>query len=148
MAVISPPSSPPPSPACRPSPLARHHITAETTALSPTPLQRPRHRPNRGRYSHRHLNCHHPNHRRHPSRRHHPNYGRLTAATPVTAAQPSLPQPPPDPVAAAAPTAPLPPVSPGPHLQHHPSYTSTSSMYLFKCQIFHYFLCMNVTNLV
>src|SRR6266702_191734 len=95
MAVISPPSSPPPSPACRPSPLARHHITAETAALSPTPPQRPRHRPNRGRYSHRHLNCHHPNHRRHPSRRHHPHYGRLTAATPVTAAQPSLPQPPP-----------------------------------------------------
>src|SRR6266702_2099553 len=113
MAVISPPSSPPPSPACRPSPLARHHITAETAALSPTPPQRPRHHPNRGRYSHHHLNCRHP-----------------------------------DPVAAAAPTAPLPPVSPGPHLQHHPSYTSTSSMYLFKCQIYHYFLCMNVTNLV
>src|SRR6266702_2462411 len=54
----------------------------------------------------------------------------------------------PDPVTAAAPTAPLPPVSPGPHLQHHPSYTSTSSMYLFKYQIYHYFLCMNVTNLV
>src|SRR6266702_1911777 len=53
MAVISLPSSPPPSPACRPSPLARHHITAETAALSPPPLQRPRHHPNRGRYSHR-----------------------------------------------------------------------------------------------
>src|SRR6266702_1252136 len=53
----------------------------------------------------------------------------------------------PDSVPAATPTAPLPPVSPDPHLQHHPSYTSTSSMYLFKCQIY-YFLCMNVTNLV
>src|SRR6266702_3251191 len=95
MAVISPPSSPPPSPACRPSPLARHHITPETAALSPTPPQRPRHHPNRGRYSHHHLNCRHPNLRRSPSRRHHPNSGRLTAATPVTAAQPSLPQLPP-----------------------------------------------------
>src|SRR6266702_4214595 len=35
----------------------------------------------------------------------------------------------PDSVPAAAPTAPLPPVSPDPHLQRHPSYTSTSSMY-------------------
>src|SRR6266702_2351848 len=54
----------------------------------------------------------------------------------------------PNSVTTATPTAPLPPVSPGPHLQHHPSYTSTSSMYLFKCQIYHYFLCMNVTTLV
>src|SRR6266702_795736 len=95
MVVISLRSSLPPSPTCRPSPLACHHITAETAALSLMPPQRPCHRPNCGRYSHRHLNCHHPNHRRHPSRRHHPNCGRLTAAPPVTAAQPSLPQPPP-----------------------------------------------------
>src|SRR6266702_231844 len=105
MAVISPPSSPPPSPTCRPSPLTCHHITAKTAALSPPPPQQPCHHPNHGYYSH------------------------------------------PDPVTAATPTAPFPPVSPGPHLQRHPSYTSTSSMYLFKCQIYH-FLCMNVTNLV
>src|SRR6266702_2113916 len=73
MAVISPLSSPPPSPTCRPSPLARHHITTETAALSLTPPQRPCHHPNHGRYSHRHLNCHHPNHRPHPSHSHHPH---------------------------------------------------------------------------
>src|SRR6266702_4548480 len=95
MAVISPLSSPPPSPTCRPSPLARHHITTETAALSLTPPQRPCHHPNHGRYSHRHLNCHHPNHRRHPSHCHHPNCGRSHRSPTITASTTTpIPSPP------------------------------------------------------
>ncbi len=130
MAVISLWSSPPPSPACRPSPLACHHITTKTAALSLLPPQQPRHRPNCGHYSHRHLNCCHPNHCHHPSHR-----------------SPLLPQLPPQSCCHHHIHCSLAPCITWPHLQHHPFYTSTSSMYLFKCQIY-YFLCMNVTNLV
>src|SRR6266702_1482924 len=129
MAATSLPSSPPPSPACRQSHLRAilpkpQPATATTSSLpQPWPLQPPlpqlsSPQPPPPPPQSLRPDRHFPN--RHP----HPN---------------SVP--------AAAPTAPLPPVSPDPHLQRHPSYTSTSSMYLFKSQIYN-FLCMNVTNLV
>src|SRR6266702_3612000 len=67
------------------------------------PLQRPRHRPNHGRFSRRYLNCHHPNcHRCHPSHR------APTVTAPTATATP-IPAPPPHPL----PTQP--PLYPHPH---------------------------------
>src|SRR6266702_1539137 len=72
----TPPRVAPPAPA----PYRRHR--------SP-PLQRPRRRPHRGRFSRRYLNCRHPNrHRRHPSH-HAPTVTAPTAtATPIPSAPP------------------------------------------------------------
>src|SRR6266702_4465402 len=123
------PSSPPPSPACRQSRLhailLKPQPAAAMTSSPPQPWplqpllpQLSSPQPPPPPPQSPRPNCHCPN------RHHHP-----------------------DSIPTTAPTAPLLPVSPDPHLQRHPSYTSTSSMYLFKCQIY-YFLCMNVTNLV
>src|SRR6266702_4196402 len=128
MAATSLPSSAPPSPACRPSRLCtilpKPQLAAATTLSPPQPwpLQLPLFQLSSPQSpppppQSSCPNCHCPNCHCHPNS-----------------------------ITATAPTVPLPPVSPGPHLQHHPSYTSTRSMYLFKSQI--YFLCMNVTNLV
>src|SRR6266702_3361485 len=123
MAVISPQSSPPPSPACRPSLLACHHITTKTSA---------------------HCRC---NNLVTAPTMAATATTTSTVATPATTSQPSLPQLPPRAHRHHCTHCPLAPCITWPHLQHYPSYTSTSSMYLFKCQIY-YFLCTNVTNLM